>query len=354
VRVEALEVLGRFLGAQADPRLCDEITRCLSDPDPATRRLALSLCAERLPVGYSAALGPVLAQVDRQAPEATRLVALALGRIGDEAAVDALLELTNDADHFTAQSARQALSRLPREAPVQVSQDEEGEYHKVLAYRCRCGGLLEFVATPEGREELRCPSCGTPYLVSPAGQPMPVSEAPLGTCLCQSCRRPQLLVQGSGDAAGFLVCSRTAIRHVRPYDRPQEIRRLDQLPLGACRCCQEAQALEREATVEPGAAGAVGGTTERVVCHRTRRLHLMVDGAWLPAGSAATTDVAAINRALIAGSMAITTSGLPVDDEAATPAEGQPAGGAAPGTPGPAGPGLPPGRGFGTRQDPHR
>jgi HEAT repeat protein len=351
VRVEALEVLGRFLGPQADPRLCDDITRCLSDPDPATRRLALSLCAERLPIGYSAALGPIVAQVDRMAPEATRLVALALGRIGDEAAVDALLELAVDADHFTAQSARQALSRLPREAPVQVTQDDNGEYHKVLAYRCRCGGLLEF-ATADGREELRCPSCGTAHLISPAGQAMPVSEAPLGVCLCQSCRRPQLLIQGAGDAAGFLVCSRTAIRHVRPYDRPQEIRRLDQLPLGACRCCQEVQPLEREASAD------ASGAAERVVCHRTRRLHLLVDGAWLPAGSAATTDVAAINRALIGGSMAVATSGLPVDDETAPPAGGAPgAGVAAPGDASgasPAGPGLPPGRGFGPRQDPHR
>jgi hypothetical protein len=125
---------------------------------------------------------------------------------------------------------------------------------------------------------------------------------------------------------------------VRPYDRPREVLRVDQLPLGACRCCPEAQPLEREAS---------SGGGEQVVCHRTRRAHVLVDGAWLPAGGGASADVAAINRALIAGSMALTTSGLPIDEEG-TPGGGGAGGqGAGPPAGGPAG--LGPGRGFGPR-----
>lgn len=89
------------------------------------------------------------------------------------------------------------------------------------------------------------------------------------------------------------------------YVRAQNGRvlRIRDLPFGICSCCgREAQPLER---VE----------NNRVICPRSGREHTLREGRYQLSGSASTGDVDAVNRALLAGTLSLTQSGLPADDD---------------------------------------
>ncbi|MCK5798327.1 MAG: HEAT repeat domain-containing protein [Deltaproteobacteria bacterium] len=218
----------------------------------------------------------------------------ALTRIGGVTAIDTLIAFANS-PRASAKIAAGALTRVAPDASVTAAQDEEGRWTRQLQPRCTCGARLAWVSNG-GREELRCPACDTEYVLAMSGRVFDVDRTPFGSCLC--CQRKQPLIRGGRGQT--LVCPVTNEVHIRPHDAPRQILRLSDLPLGACACCAEPQPLV-----------PVG---DRVVCRRTRREHEPgPDGYGLPeTGPSVAADIAAINAALLAGSLDIGQSGLPL------------------------------------------
>ncbi|PIE65851.1 MAG: hypothetical protein CSA24_01770 [Deltaproteobacteria bacterium] len=219
----------------------------------------------------------------------------ALTRIGGVAAVDGLITLANS-PRSASRLGAEALARLDPDAAVTAGSDGQGRWSRQLQPRCDCGGSLGWVDAGE-REELRCPDCDSEYVQAGNGRVFRADRTPFGNCLC--CRRKQPLIRdGRGQT---LVCPATDEVHIRPHDAPRQILRLSALPLGACACCDEPQPLVPVA--------------ERVVCRRTRREHLpSPEGYRLPGQQPAiAADIDAINAALLAGSLGIGQSGVPLD-----------------------------------------
>ena len=106
----------------------------------------------------------------------------------------------------------------------------------------------------------------------------------------------------------MLTCPVSKQVHVRPFDHPRQLRRLDQLQFGACTCCAEPQPLIR--------------VNEQVLCYRSRRPYraarrgfVLADAPQRTAGQGQAQDVAAINRALLMGTLSLSESGVPADTE---------------------------------------
>jgi HEAT repeat protein len=244
----------------------------------------------------------LLVQLTRSPDVATVEAACeALARVGSIAAVDGLIQLANS-PRSASKLATEALDGIDPDAAVVATSDESGQWVRQLQPRCECGGSPTWVQAGE-REELRCPDCDIEYVQAASGRLFRGDRTPFGSCLC--CPRKQPLIRGGRGQT--LVCPTTNEVHVRPHDAPRQILRLSALPLGACACCDEPQPLVPVA--------------ERVVCRRTRSEHVPgPNGYQLPnQGPAVAADIDAINAALLAGSLGIGQSGVPLaqrgDDE---------------------------------------
>lgn len=224
----------------------------------------------------------------------------ALAVLGGVAAVDALVEVANSRSGPVVAAASQALAAMDPAAEVVATRTPEGKWKRQLRRLCACGGELRWVQRGQ-REELRCPECDVEYVLSPAGKLFTVDGTPFGLCLCVQCPRKRLLVrQGETEV---LACPGSKIVHVRPFDHPRQLRRLDQLQFGACTCCPEPQPLIK--------------VDDEVLCYRSRREYRAAAQGFVLAeppqeqAPAQPQDVAAINRALLMGTLSLSESGVP-------------------------------------------
>ena len=230
--------------------------------------------------------------------EAAQEAAENLAAMGSKGAVDSLVELANSRQGPIVAVAAQALARVDPRGAVQGARGPDGRWETRLFFWCKCGDQLRW-ARRDRYEELRCPRCDLEYVLSPADRLMAAAETPFGLCLCGGCERKQPLVrQGESDV---LVCPASQKVHIRPFDSPRQVRLLDDLPLGACGCCAEPQPLIR--------------LDDDVVCYRSRQKYRAaargferVDQPRAPQDPA--EDVAAINQALLLGSLGIAESGM--------------------------------------------
>ena len=226
------------------------------------------------------------------------------------AALDALVEVANSRAGAVTAAASQALAARDPGAEVAAVRLPEGRWERRVRQLCACKGELRWVQR-EGREELRCPQCDKEYVPSPAGKLFDADATPFGLCLCVQCSRKRLLVRRAD--SDVLICPESKVEHVRPFDHPRQLRRLDQLQYGACTCCEEPQPLIK--------------VNDELVCYRSRRPYRAAARGFVlanpPADAAAPAqpqDVAAINRALLMGTLSLSESGVPAgtgddDDE---------------------------------------
>lgn len=277
------------------PELALALSRLLLDENRDLRIAALKALARRpssnLP-GAAQALRSFLGDPDREVvQDAVRL----LGAIGDRTAAELLLSASRAPDPELSASARRALLTLDPKGPVRVR--AEGDLITLESVlRCqRCSTEMRFTAEG-GHDLLRCPSCQTEHALARGDRPVPVADAPFGVCSCPSCPRRALLIFHEE----VLACPQSGESYIRPEGRPAV--RVRELPFGACACCgRDAQPLAR---AEDG----------RVTCQRTGREHVLREGRYVLA-NAAIGDVDAINRALLAGTLSLTQSGLPTDGD---------------------------------------
>ncbi|MCA9666492.1 MAG: HEAT repeat domain-containing protein, partial [Myxococcales bacterium] len=288
----------------------------VADTDPEVAREIVAVIAagaERESPRATRALVRLLSAAEREvAQEAAR----ALGRIGGRHAIDALVDMANADPRgragWTVVVAAQVLGTLDGSAAVTAARDEQGRWSRAVQLRCqRCEATPALVwrrvgaeaaaasaalgegAAEIGREELRCPECDAEHVVGANEKALLVERAPFGVCRC--CSRKRLLVR-RGDTQ-VLICPSTERQHVRPFDHPRQVRLIDELPHGACECCAEPQPLIR--------------LDDRVVCYRTRRHHMPTERGYALPQDRVADDVAAINDALLLGTLGIGQSGLP-------------------------------------------
>jgi HEAT repeat protein len=319
----------RLLGAAApglDPELVLSLVALLDDPAAATRRSALQALAAAAAAGAgppalgSAGLERITRFLDDPDAEAGALAVRLLARVGSLASARALCR----AAHLggpTGRAAAEALAAWPTDGDVAVHVLAGGELVAEPVMRCgRCRAELAWApaaldpaalvppAAPAPREELRCARCGTLHALGARDRVVPVTDAPLGVCACAACARPHLLVT----TAEGIVCPVSAERYVLVADTRTAVA-VRTLPYGVCACCASPQPLERE--VAPSGA-------PRVVCRRTRAEHVPdTAGRYAPVTPAATLDGAAIDRALLAGSLRVGRSGVAAPAAAARPDE---------------------------------
>ena len=229
----------------------------------------------------------------------------ALAGIGGVAAVDLLVEVANSQAGPVVAAASQTLAALDPTDEIVAVRLPGGKWERRLRHLCSCGGELRWVQR-EGREELRCPQCDGEYALSTSGKLFAAHSTPFGLCLCSQCPQKRLLVR-QGDSE-VLTCPESKQVHVRPFDHPRQLRRLDQLQFGACTCCAEPQPLIR--------------VNEQVLCYRSRRPYraatrgfVLADAPQRTAGQGQPQDVAAINRALLMGTLSLSESGVTADTD---------------------------------------
>ncbi len=246
----------------------------------------------------SATLEGLSAALHGRDPEAARAAARALLQVGGADAVDVLVAAANSRQGAVVAIAAQELASMDPSGGIVGLRNPDGSWERRLQHWCECGGELRWLNRGE-HEQLRCPSCDREHIVSQAGKLYDIACAPLGACCCPECRRRQPLIrQGTKDT---LICPSTAKVHVRPFDHPSHVRLLTDLPLGACACCAEPQPLIK--------------VDEQIVCYRSRRPYRAeARGFVLEVNTemSATDDVAAINQALLAGTIDIGQSGVAV------------------------------------------
>ncbi len=233
----------------------------------------------------------------------------ALASMEGIAALDALVEVANGRAGAVTAAASQALAARDPDTSVAAVRLPEGKWERRVRLLCACKGDLRWVQR-EGREELRCPQCDKEYVPSPSGKLYDAEATPFGLCLCVQCPRKRLLVRR--DDSEVLICPESKVEHVRPFDHPRQMRRLDQLQYGACTCCVEPQPLIK--------------VNDELVCYRSRRPYRAAARGFVLANPPADAgeqgqpqDVAAINRALLMGTLSLSESGVPAgtgdDDE---------------------------------------
>jgi len=304
IRRIAGELLARLAGAETgfeldEPTLTGLVELMLESEDPGTRVLLIR--AVGLLAGPAATRGAVdtLVQVIREhaarGPAEAREAARALVNLGDRSAVGALTDLANSKSGPAVAVAAAALASMDPRAEVIGVRGTDGRWEVRIQHWCECGGALDWAR--HERDELRCLTCDREYVLGAAGKLYAADRTPLGACLCPECRRKQPLIHRPGGQA--LFCPVSGRVHIRPFDHPRQLRLLSDLPLGACTCCAEPQPLIRH--------------NEDVVCYRTRELYRPTPTGFALAGgemSDPADHVAAINEALMAGSIGIGQSGL--------------------------------------------
>ncbi len=299
VRRSAAKLAAR-VAREPDPRLLRALLAEL-EQDP-TGSVDLLRALPRLcgPGGEALAVPALRRVLLGTVPAAAREAAAVLAGIGGRAAIDLLVEVANSRSGQPTALAAQTLAGLDPRAEVVAARLPDGRWERRILLRCACGGELRWVER-QGREELRCPQCDLEYALSPAEKLFPAERTPFGLCLCAGCRRKQPLVRRPD--ADTLVCPVSGEVHVRPFDHPRQLQRLADLPLGACACCDEPQPLIR--------------IDEEVRCYRTRSLYRASGSGFEPAseGAVVAEDVAAINRALLLGTLGIAESGLAATDD---------------------------------------
>ncbi|MBM4319520.1 MAG: hypothetical protein FJ125_06080, partial [Deltaproteobacteria bacterium] len=284
-----------------DDSLLTRLAERVADPSPEVRRTALELLADVAPPGYAPAAAPVR-ELARSADAAIARPALrVLGRVGDLASVETMIEVAQGSQLALAREAIRLLEQL--QGPVKVERTAEGGFVPVLALSCGCGERPVWRTDALGREMLVCPGCRTSFLLTASGALAPVTALPYGICRC--CRRPAPLEQSEGG----LRCPTTGDVHLR-HPASGATYRASSLPHGGCGCCAPPVPLFE-------AAG-------RVYCPQSGRAHQPTPQLGYapvpapgqegrPAGPAAThPTVAEVNRALLEGSLMLTQSGLPV------------------------------------------
>jgi len=235
-------------------------------------------------------------QASASGPAEAHEAAKALAAIGGSRAIGVLVEAANSRQGPVVAIAAGALTTVDPRAEVVGVRGHGGVWEVKIQRWCECSGALHWVQRQ--REELRCIACDREYVLSAAGKLLPSADAPLGTCLCPECRRRQPLLRRPGGDA--LFCPMSGRVHVRPFDHPAQLRLLSDLPLGACSCCAEPQPLMR--------------VNEEVVCYRSRQRYRATPRGFTqqvaPEPLAPADQVAAINEALLAGSIGVGESGL--------------------------------------------
>lgn len=297
VRRAASRLLARCAPAVDRPTLTALLAMLEQDPDgrddliPAVTRLAPA--GDPLPV-------PALKRLLRNGDKGTcRLTVKAMAALGGKEAVEALVELANSRRGPVVAMAAQALAALPPKGAVVALRGHDGKWRAEERLWCACGAVLRWI-TRNRRQQLRCPQCDSEYVQASGGKIFTEDGTPFGACLCAACKRKRPLVRHG--MSQVLVCPESNQVHVRPFDHPGQLRLLQDLPLGACRCCAEPQPLIR-----------VDG---HVLCYRTREPS--PDHRPIPRSSTARDDIAAINDALLRGTVGLAQSGLavePGDDE---------------------------------------
>lgn len=248
------------------------------------------------------ALGEQLRDDDLQV---ARAAAHALGEIGGTLAIDLLVEVANSQKGPIVAVCAQLLASMDRSVEIRGVRDSQGRWARTTRRWCECGGLLNWGLRGQ-HELLICEVCRAEHVLSPAGQLFKADGTPFGCCCC-CCRQAPLVRMERADT---LFCPVSQRVHIRPYDFPRQLRLIEELPHGACSCCSEPQPLIR-----------VDGV---IRCYRSRKSYLATPHGF-SAGAAplpAPAAVAAINEALIRGTLSIGESGLvvPDDDE---PEDGQ-------------------------------
>jgi HEAT repeat protein len=269
--------------------------------------------------GASVALRSFLADPERDiSKEAIKL----LGRIGDRGSVELLLSVLRFPDPELASYAKQMLQSLDPNGPIRMRFEEDGRVSFESILRCqKCSTEMHWTnedasvralppasgdalppppvaqsAPPTIRRILRCSNCQTEHALARGERPVPISESPFGVCTCPSCPQKSLLIWQDDN----LICPVSGETYVRPEG--QTPTRVRDLSFGVCTCCgREAQPLMR-------------GEGGHIVCPKTGREHTIRDGRY-QAIHAAVGDVDAINRALLAGTLSLTQSGLPVEND---------------------------------------
>jgi HEAT repeat protein len=230
--------------------------------------------------------------------EAARAAAGALIALGGTLAIDMLVKAANSRQGQVVAVAAQALAAMDPRAEIIGHRLPDGRWERRIQHWCECGGELHWTSR-QAHEELRCATCDREYVLSGAGKLFASDRTPLGICCCPDCRRKRPLIrQGTTDT---LVCPSSGKVHVRPFDHPQQLRLLTDLPLGACSCCAEPQPLIR--------------VDEQVICYRSRRPYRAeARGFALDRGDEEerqpVDDIDAINRALLEGTIGIGQSGV--------------------------------------------
>lgn len=304
IRRVAGELLARLAGAVTgfeldEPTLTGLVELVLECEDPG-RRIPLIRAVGRL-AGPTApreavdALARVVQERAAAGPAEAREAARALVALGNRGAVGVLVDLANSKSGPAVAVAATALAAMDPRAEIVGARGADGKWEVRIQHWCECGGALDW--TRREREELRCLTCDREYVLAAAGKLYAADRAPLGVCLCPECRRKQPLIRRPGGQA--LFCPVSGRVHIRPFDHPRQIRLLSDLPLGACTCCAEPQPLIRH--------------NEDVVCYRTRELYRPTPTGFALAGGEVVDPadhVAAINEALMAGSIGVGQSGL--------------------------------------------
>jgi HEAT repeat protein len=307
VRAAAASLLSRVARSIDRGRL--EALLVVLDETPAESTVDLVAAVARLAPREDPAPVPSLVRLLLgRDPPAMVAAARALASIGGVEAVTALVEAANSRAGRVVAEAAQALAAIDPAARVLAIKRPDARWEVQVRNFCSCGGVLRYV-TRGGREELRCPECDLEWAIAETGRLFAADRTPFGLCLCPGCRRKRPLVR-RGDSE-VIVCPASGAVHVRPFDHPRQLHLLSELPLGACGCCAEPQPLIK--------------IDDEVRCYRSQRRYRAAargfvlydeNAAGLPPPPPGPTEdeVAAINRALLQGTLGIGLSGVAVDD----------------------------------------
>jgi HEAT repeat protein len=294
VRLQAGRLLAR-VAPSLDPVQLGALAALVEGQQGAGDPTMIRGLARLAPAGEPLVVPPLRRVLGGGDAAAAREAARALARVGGKQALEALVQVANSRAGAAVAAAAQALTGLAPRSRWTAVRGGDGRWQLESRLWCDCGGQLRWVDR-DRRRELRCPECDAEYVLSQKERLFAVDATAFGVCLCPGCERKQPLVrQGDSDV---LVCPESGQVHVRPFDHPLQLRLLESLPLGACACCSEPQPLIR--------------VDDQVLCYRSRRAYRAADRGFELADRPPeqVDEVAAINRALLMGSLDIAQSGM--------------------------------------------